>query len=162
MPATQVLDATLALSFSGAHLRCSADRSSDQSWLALTADHSEHMTAAIQSEVEAPFPIPPIEATGHLSPIMSWRDMHREATDMTVEFDLFWYESVTEGVAYFFRWVSEPRCTVLVVWDDTGPTHVECRKRGDVLASASESAPILAAVVSAFRAAGHWRKQAAH
>ncbi len=120
------------------------------------------MATTMQSETEAPFPAPPIGATTHLVPITSWSEMHQEATDMAVEFDLFWYESVTEGIAYFFQWLSDPRCTVLVVWDDTGPTHVECRKRGDILASEDESAPILAEVVAAFRVVGHWRKQVAH
>lgn len=81
---------------------------------------------------------------------------------MGVEFDLFWYESVTEGVAYFFRWLSDPRCTVLVVWDNDGPTYVECRKSGDILLSDNESAPILSKVIEAFHAAGHWTKQVAH
>lgn len=40
--------------------------------------------------------------------------------------------------------------------------HVECRKRGDILVHDGESTPILAEVVAAFRAAGHWRKQVAH
>jgi hypothetical protein len=88
--------------------------------------------------------------------------MHQEVTDMAVEFNLFWYESVTDGIAYFFRWLSDPRCTVLVVWDDTGPTHVECRKRGDILACDDESAPILAEVVAAYCAVGHWQKQVTH
>lgn len=123
---------------------------------------TEHMAAALQSEIEAPFPPPPVGATTHLTPITSWSQMHQEVTDMGVELDLFWYESVTEGVAYFFRWLSDPRCTVLVVWDNAGPTHVECRKRGDVLASDDESAPILAEVVAAFRAVSQWPEQVAH
>ena len=120
------------------------------------------MAAAPQSEIEAPFPPPPIGTTTLLVPITSWSEMHHEATDMGVEFDLFWYESVTEGVAYFFRWLSDPRCIVLVVWDNAGPTHVECRKRGGILASDDESAPILAEVISAFRAVGQWPEQVAH
>lgn len=120
------------------------------------------MATAMQSETEAPFPSPPIETTAQLVPIRSWSEMHREVTDMAVEFDLFWYESVTEGIAYFFRCLSDPRCTVLVVWDNTGPTHVECRKRGDILASEDEFAPIRAEVVAAFRTVNHWRKQVTH
>lgn len=120
------------------------------------------MAVISQSEIEPPFPPPPIGTTIHLTPITSWSEMHQEVTDMGVEFDLFWYESVTEGVAYFFRWLSDPRCTVLVIWDDTGPTHVECRKCGDVLASDDEFAPILAEVFAAFRAVGQWPEQVAH
>lgn len=113
-------------------------------------------------EIEAPFPPSPIEPTEHLFPITSWYEMHQEVTEMAVEFDLFWYESVAEGVTYFFRWLVEPRCTVLVVWDSAGPTHVECRKRGDILVSEDESAPIVAAAVSAFRTAGNWSTRATH
>lgn len=88
--------------------------------------------------------------------------MHRETKDVGVKFDLFWYESITEGVAYFFRRLSEPRCTVLVVWDNEGPTHVECRKRGDIVLSDDECAPILAEVIDAFRAVGRCPNQVVH
>ena len=120
------------------------------------------MAAISKSEIEPPFPPPPIGTTTLLVPITSWGEMHMEATDMGIEFDLFWYESVTKGVAYFFRWLSEPRCTVLVVWDNEGPTHVECRRRGDILLSDDECAPILAEVIEVFRAAGQWPNQVAH
>jgi hypothetical protein len=120
------------------------------------------MATAPTCEIEAPFPPPPIGRTRHLVPITSWTEMHQEATDMGIMFDLFWYQSVTEGAAYFFRWLSDPRCTVLVVWDDAGPTLVECRKRGDVLASDDETAPILGEIIAAFRAVGQWPEQLSH
>lgn len=47
--------------------------------------------------------------------------MFREAAITGVEFDLFWYDSVEEGVAYLFSWLGEPRSTVLVVWNDERP-----------------------------------------
>jgi len=108
------------------------------------------------------FPSPPVRGGELLVPITSWPKMHRETQTTKVEFDLFWYDSVTDGVAYFFRWLGEPRSTVLVVWNDEGPTHIECRKIGDVLVSAQESASITAEVTAAFRAAGYWRHLAGH
>ncbi len=88
--------------------------------------------------------------------------MHNETRETNVEFDLFWYDSVTDGLAYFFRWLGAPRSTVLVVWNDQGPTHIECRTIGDVLVSDHETANITAEITSAFRAAGHWRHMAEH
>jgi hypothetical protein len=49
------------------------------------------------------FPRPPIQGNALLVPIKSWTEMHDETRVSGVEFDLFWYNSVTEGVAYFFR-----------------------------------------------------------
>lgn len=80
--------------------------------------------------------------------------MFREETTTGVEFDAFWHESVEQGVAYFFRWLGEPRSTVLVVWDKEGLTHVECRKTGDLYLSTAESMPIIAELGRAFRSAG--------
>ena len=40
-------------------------------------------------------------------------------------------DSVEDCNAYFFRWLGDPRSTVLVVWDKKKPTHIECRKSGD-------------------------------
>ena len=97
-----------------------------------------------------------------LVPITSWPEMHGETQITNVEFDLFWYDSVADGVAYFFRWLGQPRSTVLVVWNDEGPTHIESRNMGDLLLSAEDSANITAEVTSAFRAAGYWRNMAHH
>jgi hypothetical protein len=118
------------------------------------------MTALIDSS--GTFPPPPTQGSAVLVPITAWADMHRE-TDLTkVEFELFWYEKVNEGVAYFFQWLAEPRSTVLVVWNDDGPTHVECRTIGDTLLSDEASAPILAEMTSAFRQAGYGRRMDDH
>lgn len=114
------------------------------------------------SELEPQFPPPPIVTPPELAPLVSWAELRREVAEMGLEFDLFWYESVTEEVAYFFRSLLEPRCTVLVVWDEAGITHVECRAKGGALLSDVESAPIVATLVSAFRDAGLWRSQTAH
>ena len=102
----------------------------------------------------ATFPSPPIVASELLTPITSWPEMFREETITGVEFDAFWYESIEQGVAYFFRWLGEPRSTVLVVWDDEGLTHVECRKIGDLVLSTTESMPIIVELGRAFRNAG--------
>lgn len=115
-----------------------------------------------KSDAMAPFPPPPISGTERLVPITSWPEMHRETEATKVEFDLFWYDCVLDGVAYFFRWLGEPRATVLVVWDDTAPTHIECRKWADVLLSEEELATIIVEVTHAFRAAGYWPDKTDH
>lgn len=117
---------------------------------------------ATDTKAKAAFPPAPVAATELLIPITSWPEMHREAAVTGVEFDLFWYDSVEEGVAYFFSWMGEPRSTVLVVWNDEGPTHIECRKVGDLQASSTESQPIIAAVTHLFRSAGFWREKTSH
>lgn len=81
--------------------------------------------------------------------------MHRETKTMAIEFDIFWNDSIAEGAAYFFRWLGEPCATVLVVWTDTGPTHIECRKEGDVMLSEAEAAPVVAEVTQLFHKAGY-------
>ena len=118
--------------------------------------------APTDTETSGIFPPPPIQGTELLVPITSWPEMHSETQTTKVEFDLFWYDSVADGVAYFFRWLGEPRSTVLVVWNDEGPTHIESRKMGDVLLSGEDSANITAEVTSAFRTAGYWRHAADH
>ena len=109
---------------------------------------------APDTEAEATFPPPPVAASELLVPITSWPEMFQETEITKVEFDLFWYESVNEGVAYFFRWLGEPRAAVLVVYTDEGPTHIECRKTGDELLSPAESEPIVAVITQLFRNAG--------
>lgn len=114
------------------------------------------------TDILGTFPRSPVQGNTQLIPITSWPEMHDETRVTKVEFDLFWYESVTEGVAYFFRWLGQPRSTVLVVWNNQGPTHIECRTMGDVLVSPQDSAEIVAEVTSAFRAAGYWQHMAEH
>lgn len=114
------------------------------------------------TKARAVFPPAPVGASDFLVPITSWPEMFRETEATGVEFDLFWYDKVEEGVAYFFSWLGEPRSTVLVVWDEDGPTHIECRKGNDLLATEAESMPIIAAITHMFRGAGFWRKSASH
>jgi hypothetical protein len=109
---------------------------------------------------EADFPPSPIAASGLLEPIRTWVEMVREIEITKVEFDAFWFESVKDGVAYFFRWMGEPRSTILVVWNDDGPTHIECRKVGDLIASEAESRPMIAEITQMFRDAGFGRDKA--
>lgn len=120
------------------------------------------MARATDTETQSAFPGPPIKGSDLLVPIVSWPEMHREREVTRVEFELFWYDSVNEGVAYFFRWLGEPRSTVFVVWNDEGPTHIECRKIGDVLASDPECAPIIAEVARLFRDAGFEQHKMIH
>lgn len=111
---------------------------------------------------EAALPPSPVAASELLAPITSWSDMVREAAITGVEFDLFWYESVEEGAAYFFRWLGQPRSTVLVVWEKDGPTHIECRKAGDQLLDPAESEPINAEIMRLFYEAGYCRNSTQH
>ena len=103
------------------------------------------------------FPPPPVEASELLVPITTWAEMFRETEFTGVKIDEFWYNCVEDGVAYFFSWRGEPRSTVLVIWDNERPTHIECRKSGELLASADESERIIAEVTQLFRNAGFWR-----
>jgi hypothetical protein len=88
--------------------------------------------------------------------------MLRERAVTSVEFDLFWYKAVENGVAYFFSWLGEPRSTVLVVWNDEKPTHIECRKVSDLEMSETETPPILTEITQMFRGAGFWRGETSH
>jgi hypothetical protein len=74
-----------------------------------------------KSDFATPFPSPPIPGTKRLVPITSWPEMYDETTTTKVEFDQSWYDSVVDGVAYFFRRLGEPRATVLIVWDEGAP-----------------------------------------
>jgi hypothetical protein len=114
------------------------------------------------TKARAAFPPAPVAASEFLVPITSWPEMFRETEATGVEFDLFWYDSVEDGVAYFFSWLAEPRATVLVVWDVDGPTHIECRKEKDLSATEAESLPIIAAITHMFCSAGFWDKSASH
>jgi hypothetical protein len=119
-------------------------------------------TTTHDTKAPTAFPPPPVVAGPLLVPITSWADMHQETAITGVQFDLFWFDRVEEGVAYFFSWSEEPRSTVLVVWDDRGTTHIECRKAGDLLATSTECLPIVAEVTQAFRNAGFWAEKAIH
>ncbi len=113
-------------------------------------------------KLEGVFPPPPVEATKLLAPITTWPNMFREAEVTGIIFDEFWYDCVEDGVAYFFSWLGEPRSTVLVVWNDKMPTHIECRKKGDLPATADESEHIIAEVTLLFRNAGFWQNRVTH
>ncbi|MDZ4157720.1 MAG: hypothetical protein U1E09_14290 [Methylococcales bacterium] len=117
---------------------------------------------AQDAEANGTFPPAPVEGSAHIAPIRSWAEMFQETQITGVEFEEFWYESVEEGVAYFFSWLGNPRCTVLVVWDEKEPTCIECRKVGDQLVTEIEGAPIHAEVTQLFRSAGFWQSQATH
>lgn len=120
------------------------------------------MSGMTNDKVNVIFPPPPIEATELLSPITSWEDMFSEMRVTGVDFDSFWDESVEEGVAYFFRWTGAPRATVLVVWDDEKPTHIECRTYGDDLLTGGLASEIEEEVVTQFYRAGFWRNEPRH
>ena len=88
--------------------------------------------------------------------------MYAETQITNVEFEQFWFDSVEEGVAYFFRWLGDTRATVLIVWTDDGPTHIECRTFGDQEVADDESRVVIAAVVFQFRKAGYWPDLGTH
>ncbi len=102
------------------------------------------------------FPDSPVPASDLLIPITCWSGMVCESRITGVEFDDFWYESIKDGVCYFFRWLGKPRSTVLVIFDEESPDHIECRTLGDRLVPQMEAEPILAEVVRRFQAAGFW------
>jgi hypothetical protein len=116
----------------------------------------------IDTKLEGAFPPPPVEASELLVPITTWPDIFRETEVTGIKFDEFWYDCVEDGVAYFFRWLGEPPSTVLVVWNNKRPTHIECRKNGDLLASANETERIIAEVTHLFRTAGFWHDHVIH
>lgn len=108
------------------------------------------------SMFEDAFPLPPIKGNDLLVPISTWVELFRETQVTGIELEDFWLEHVEAGVAYFFRWLGEPRATVLVIWTDEGPTHIECRTLGDSLVTEVESELITAEVTKLFRDAGFW------
>jgi hypothetical protein len=88
------------------------------------------------------WPPPPIPGSARLMPIDSWAAMWEEARATGVELDAYWLDNVEAGVAYYFRWMGEPRATVLVIWGGAEVLHVECRGTGDRKLPASESLEI--------------------
>ena len=57
------------------------------------------------------FPPPPIPGNELLIPITSWEAMYAETRVTGVEFEQFWFDSVQDGVAYFFSWLGDPRAS---------------------------------------------------
>jgi hypothetical protein len=88
--------------------------------------------------------------------------MYAETQVTGVDFEQFWFESVMDGVAYFFRWEGDLRSTVLVVWTDEGPTHIEARTFGDEPVVGTELDAVTAHLVLLFRKAGYWSHLATH
>ena len=102
-----------------------------------------------------PWPRPPVASTGILVPITSWGAMLEEVAVTGVEFDGFWLDCVESRIACLFRWLGEPRATVLATWEDRMLTDVECRGIGDRQLSPAESATIASAVHAQFAHAGY-------
>lgn len=103
------------------------------------------------------FPDSHVPASDLLIPITCWSEMICESRITGTEFDQFWYESVKDGVANFFRWLGVPRATVLVVHDNDTLSHIECRTLGDLLVPQEDAEPIIAEVIKQFQTAGFWR-----
>lgn len=120
------------------------------------------MQTRTDTQADLRFPSPPVEPSDRLTPITTWYEMFVETGLTGVQFDAFWYESVESGFAYFFRWLGEPRATVLVVWDEEGPLHIECRTFRGQLVSAQDADPILAEMTILFRDAGYLRDLVTH
>lgn len=72
--------------------------------------------------------------------------MWEETRTTNVEFDAYWLDHVESGAAYFFRWMGQPRATVLAIWDDHGLHVVECRGKGDRELTAEESREVITEV----------------
>jgi len=108
------------------------------------------------SMLDDAYPPPPVNGNDLLVPITTWVEMFRETQVTGIELEEYWLEHVEIGVAYFFRWLGNPRSTVLVIWNNEGPTHIECRTLGDSLVTGVESESISAEVIKLFREAGFW------
>jgi hypothetical protein len=100
--------------------------------------------------IDDSFPPVPVAASSLPKPITTWRDIFDESTASGVAFDELREQSVADSAARLFRWFGSPRATVLVVWDDTGPTPVECRKTVDPPLTPSEQAPVVDEVSRSF------------
>lgn len=101
------------------------------------------------------FPLPPIIGNTQLVPIRSWYEMYLETLVTGVEFDNFWFESVADEVAYFFRWPGNPRSTILTIWSGEKLVFIECRTLSDVLVEGEALEPIQSMVIKAFQQAGY-------
>jgi hypothetical protein len=100
--------------------------------------------------IDGKFPTPPVPGSKILTPITSWEEMYHETLVTGFKFDEFWDESIHEGVAYFFRWLGNPRATVLVIWESDRLTHVEGLKAGGTLLSEAEMVQVNAELARAF------------
>lgn len=112
------------------------------------------MTSWTADRIDTEFPPSPVAGTAFLRPLRSWREVYEENKVTETEFDAFWYQSVIDGIAYFYSWLGEPRATVLVVRDNAGGLFVECRTVGDRHLSSDESAPIVEHVTKAYSTIG--------
>ena len=108
------------------------------------------------------FPQPPIPGSELLIPITSWESMYAETQVTGVEFEQFWFDSVEEGMAYFFSWLGDPRATVLIVWTDEGPTHIESRTFGDTVVIGTGANAVVATAILQFRNEGYWPNLTEH
>ena len=115
-----------------------------------------HIVRLAASMSSGAFPPPPIAGDELLITITSWEALHVETRVTGIEFEQYWFDSVEDQVAYFFKWLGEPRSTVLVIWTVDGPTHIECRTFGDRELDRQESNAVIAAVIMHFRNAGYW------
>lgn len=96
------------------------------------------------------FIVPPVAPSPLLTPIRTWLEMYRESLETGVVFDAFWYESVVDGTACFFRWTGEPRATVVAIYSSDGVLRVECRKRGGAEPTPAEMVPMRLEVTRVF------------
>ena len=101
------------------------------------------------------FPDAPIPGSPLLVPITCWAGMVCEIRITNVVIDSFWIESIKDGVCYFFRWLGHPRSTVLVVYDVTEITHVECHTLGDCPLSFAEAQDAVYEVLRLFGLSGY-------
>ena len=97
------------------------------------------------------FPPIPVAASSLLRPITTWRDSLDESAASGIAFDELRDQSVADGAACFFRWFGSPRATVLVVWDDTGPMHFECRRTEETPLTPSAQVPVVDELSRRFR-----------
>jgi hypothetical protein len=123
-------------------------RASGRAFSLLTEANLMSLSAA------ASWPPSPIQGTELLVPITSWEMMLDETKITGVEFDGFWLDNVESGVAYFFRWLGEPRATVLAIWDGKDLKHLECRGVGDTELERPDSADVVQSAYAQFSRAG--------
>ena len=108
----------------------------------------------VRPDVIESIPPSPIVGTRRLVPITSWSALTHECKITGVVIDLFWCESLVEGVCYFFRWVGKRRATVLTVFSDGVLDFVECRTTGDRLIPACDAMDIIYEVSACFMRSG--------
>ena len=79
---------------------------------------------------ERDLPPSPIPASGALAPLRTWAEILEKHRHHGIEFGAFLYESLAEGVCFFYR-SRTPRAIVLVVLDNGQLRHIECRTSGE-------------------------------